>query len=71
MTDLSGSIAASIPRTALVTGGARRLGRGITLALAEAGFAVAVHCHGSVADAERTAARCAPVAGAPPCCRPT
>ncbi len=55
MTDLSGSIAASIPRTALVTGGARRLGRGITLALAEAGFAVAVHCHGSVADAERTA----------------
>jgi NAD(P)-dependent dehydrogenase (short-subunit alcohol dehydrogenase family) len=45
----------SIPRAALVTGGARRLGRAIALALAEAGFSVAVHCHASRDDAERTA----------------
>ena len=51
-----GPIAAAIPRAALVTGGAQRLGRAITLALADAGFAVAVHCHGSVAAAEETAA---------------
>ncbi len=56
MTDLTASIAAAIPRAALVTGGAHRLGRAITLALADAGFAVAVHCHGSVAAAEETAA---------------
>ena len=55
MTDQIGGIAASIPRSALVTGGAHRLGRAISLALAEAGFAVAVHCHGSVAEAEATA----------------
>ena len=51
------AIPATIPRTALVTGGAQRLGRAITLALADAGFAVAVHCHGSVAAAEATAAQ--------------
>ena len=56
MTDLAGGIPAAIPRVALVTGGAQRLGRAITLALAEAGFAVAVHCHGSLAAAEATAA---------------
>jgi NAD(P)-dependent dehydrogenase (short-subunit alcohol dehydrogenase family) len=48
-------IAASIPRTALVTGGARRLGRAIAVALARAGFDVAVHCHTSTAAAEATA----------------
>jgi NAD(P)-dependent dehydrogenase (short-subunit alcohol dehydrogenase family) len=46
----------TIPRAALVTGGARRLGRAIALALADAGFAVAVHYNSSAADAERTAA---------------
>ncbi len=33
----------AIPRAALVTGGAARLGRAMALALAEAGFAVAIH----------------------------
>ena len=45
-----------IPQAALVTGGAKRLGRAAALALADAGFAVAVHCNGSVAEAEATAA---------------
>src|SRR3954466_12091587 len=40
-------IPAGIPRAALVTGAAQRIGRGIAVALAEAGFDVAVHCHTS------------------------
>jgi NAD(P)-dependent dehydrogenase (short-subunit alcohol dehydrogenase family) len=52
----AGSIPAGIPRAALVTGAARRLGRAIALGLAEAGFAVAVHSHTSSADAEITCA---------------
>ena len=47
---------AALPRAALVTGGARRLGRAIALALAGAGFDIALHCHRSVAAAEATAA---------------
>ena len=39
--------AAPIPKAALVTGGGRRIGRALALALAEDGFAVAVHCHRS------------------------
>jgi NAD(P)-dependent dehydrogenase (short-subunit alcohol dehydrogenase family) len=46
----------TIPRAALVTGGARRLGRAIALALAEAGFDVALHYASSAAEAEATAA---------------
>lgn len=42
----------SIPRVALVTGGAKRLGRAISLALAEAGFDVALHYAGSREAAE-------------------
>ena len=48
-------ISDNIPRAALVTGGAKRLGRAIALALAEAGFAVAVHYNASRDEAERTA----------------
>jgi len=44
------------PRAALVTGGARRIGRAITLALAEAGYAVAIHAHRSIPEAEALAA---------------
>lgn len=50
------TISATIPRAALVTGGAKRLGRAMALALAEAGFDVAVHYGGSVREAEATAA---------------
>lgn len=46
----------AIPRTALVTGGAKRLGRAIALALAEAGFDVAIHYGTSAAEAEATVA---------------
>ncbi len=48
-------VAPALPRTALVTGGARRLGRAVVLALADAGFAVGIHCHGSRAEAEALA----------------
>jgi NAD(P)-dependent dehydrogenase (short-subunit alcohol dehydrogenase family) len=48
----------SRPRTALVTGSARRLGREVALALAAAGWRVAVHYRGSADDAARTVADC-------------
>jgi NAD(P)-dependent dehydrogenase (short-subunit alcohol dehydrogenase family) len=51
---LVATIPATIPRAALVTGGAQRIGRAIALALADAGFAIALHCHASVAAAEAT-----------------
>jgi NAD(P)-dependent dehydrogenase (short-subunit alcohol dehydrogenase family) len=50
------AIPTTIPRAALVTGGAKRLGRAMALALAEAGFDVAVHYSASAAEAEATAA---------------
>lgn len=42
-------------RLALVTGGARRLGRAIALELARQGYAVALHHHHSKPEAEQTA----------------
>lgn len=45
-------------RVALVTGGARRIGRAIALRLADGGCHVAIHYHTSAADAEQTAADC-------------
>jgi NAD(P)-dependent dehydrogenase (short-subunit alcohol dehydrogenase family) len=46
----------TIPRTALVTGGAQRLGRAIVLELASHGFDIAIHCHSSITAAEETRA---------------
>ena len=45
-----------VPRAALVTGGARRIGRALALALAADGFAVAVHHRNSHAAAEKLVA---------------
>lgn len=52
-------LVAEIPRTALITGAARRIGRALALALAEDGYAVALHCHQSRADADSVAAEVA------------
>jgi NAD(P)-dependent dehydrogenase (short-subunit alcohol dehydrogenase family) len=46
----------AIPRAALVTGGARRIGRALVETLAADGFAVAIHCQNTVAEAETLAA---------------
>lgn len=46
----------TIPRAALVTGGAKRLGRAMALALADAGFDLAIHYATSGAEAEEAAA---------------
>lgn len=50
------SIPPTLPRVALVTGGAKRLGRAIALALAEAGFDLAIHYAASAEDAAETVA---------------
>ena len=49
--------------TVLVTGAAKRLGRDIALALAAAGWRVAVHYRGSLDDATKTVADCAMLTG--------
>lgn len=46
----------TLPRAALVTGGARRLGRAIALALAGAGCDIALHVRAPSAEAEATLA---------------
>ena len=53
----------SNPRTVLVTGAARRLGRETALALARAGWHVAVHYRESHEDALQTEAECAALSG--------
>jgi len=54
---LSGALPSpAVPMAALVTGGARRIGRALSLALAEAGFAVAIHHHRSQEEAQALAA---------------
>jgi NAD(P)-dependent dehydrogenase (short-subunit alcohol dehydrogenase family) len=50
-------IPAAIPRVALVTGGARRLGRAIAVELARHGFDVAIHCNSSLDEALETDAQ--------------
>ncbi|MFZ4623335.1 MAG: SDR family NAD(P)-dependent oxidoreductase [Rhodoferax sp.] len=52
------------PRTVLITGAAKRLGREIALTLAREGWRVAVHFRDSVEDASKTVADCAKLAGA-------
>lgn len=51
--------ASPIPRVALVTGAARRIGRAVALALAEAGFDLALHYNRSGAEARALAAEIA------------
>jgi NAD(P)-dependent dehydrogenase (short-subunit alcohol dehydrogenase family) len=46
-----------VPKAALVTGGARRIGRALSLALAADGFTVAVHHHRSHDAADKVVAR--------------
>ncbi|CAN7412527.1 SDR family oxidoreductase [Bosea sp. LjRoot90] len=55
-----------VAEVALVTGGAKRIGRAIALRLADAGYAVAIHCNTSRAEAEALAADLA-AAGARAC----
>ncbi|MDQ0316757.1 SDR family oxidoreductase [Amorphus orientalis] len=50
-------MAGAIARTALVTGGAKRVGRAIAEDLAANGYAVAIHCHSSRDAAEDLAAK--------------
>lgn len=51
------------PRTVLITGGARRLGRAIALHLARQGWRIALHYGHSAAEAAATARECAELSG--------
>ncbi|MEA2951314.1 MAG: hypothetical protein QOJ96_834 [Alphaproteobacteria bacterium] len=56
---MNGNNTKNFQRIALVTGGAKRIGRAITLALVKAGYAVAMHMKSSTPEAE---ALCAEIA---------
>jgi NAD(P)-dependent dehydrogenase (short-subunit alcohol dehydrogenase family) len=51
---MAGNISAAIPRAALVTGGAQRLGQAIAIEFARAGLSVAIHCNNSLDEAAET-----------------
>ncbi|HEX2941763.1 MAG TPA: SDR family oxidoreductase [Rhodopila sp.] len=51
---MSDDVSHHIPRVALVTGGAQRLGQAIALELARLGFDIAIHCNTSLAAAAET-----------------
>ena len=51
----------TLPKTVLVTGAAKRLGRSIALTLADGGWQVAVHYRSSLTEADQTVADCAKV----------
>ncbi|OGB27877.1 MAG: short chain dehydrogenase [Burkholderiales bacterium RIFCSPLOWO2_02_FULL_66_35] len=53
------------PRTVLITGAGKRLGREIALTLARGGWNVAVHHRLSAAEAQQTAADCDALSGRP------
>ncbi len=57
--------AQAAPRTALVTGAGRRLGREIALTLARAGWNVAVHHRHSASDAQQVSTDCDALTGRP------
>lgn len=52
---MSDDVRQQVPRAALITGGGRRIGRAIALALSRAGYAVVLHANTSRAEAERLA----------------
>ncbi len=54
----TGDSAPTEMKTVLVTGAAKRIGRGIALRLASSGYRVAVHYHSSEQEARRTAGEC-------------
>ena len=62
--DLTGAfVTPPVPRAALVTGGARRIGRSLALALADSGYAVAIHHHRSQDEAAALAEEIARAGG--------